>query len=320
MIRSFIYKIRNNKYKLLLFKLFVCLIITLFLDFFIGNLLKYYYFKLESGTQYRTTYSVEKTNSDILIFGTSRANKHYHPDVFRKRLNLSYYNVGYDGGSILYDYAVLKSILNRFSPKIIFLDFNIGSLKKDQDSYDRLSCLLPYYKNHDEMRSIINLKSPYEKVKLLSSIYPYNSSILTIFIGNGELSKYRIGDLKGYTPLYKTWDGISTSNNISPNYDVDSIKIKIYESFILDCIKSNVKLYIVCSPYPLLQNDISIKLGQKIAKQHNIMFLDYSKDSLFMNTPKLFADSKHLNNDGAIVFSNILIDDISIICKNNKSK
>ena len=50
------------------------------------------------------------------------------------------------------------------------------------------------------------------------------------------------------------------------------------------------------------------------------MFLDYSKDSLFMNTPKLFADSKHLNNDGAIVFSNILIDDISIICKNNKSK
>jgi hypothetical protein len=43
------------------------------------------------------TYSVEGTKADLLIFGSSRANRHYLPDNFEKRMNLSCFNIGQEG-------------------------------------------------------------------------------------------------------------------------------------------------------------------------------------------------------------------------------
>ena len=82
--------------------LFVFIIVTI-LDFGIGSALKAFYFRETSGIDYRTTYSIEKTRADLLIFGASTATHNYIPGTFEKRLNLSAYNVGRDGNSILYD-------------------------------------------------------------------------------------------------------------------------------------------------------------------------------------------------------------------------
>jgi hypothetical protein len=282
------------------------------LDVIIGNILSYFYFKQQSGLQYRTTYSIEKTKADILIFGSSRANHHYEPHIFEKRLNLSYYNVGRDGNFIFYHYAVLKGILKRYSPKIVILDIVFGEFGKNQDSYDRISSLLPYYKDHPEMRSIIELKSQYEKLKLLSSIYPYNSSIFTIAVGNAEFNKKRKSDYKGYVPLTKIWNDSIGIDKSAVKYALDSMKVKVYESFIQDCIHANVKLYIICSPYyvKFRHTDYSITVGKEIAKRYNVPFLDYSTDSIFINNPKYFADKVHLNAEGSEVFSNRVVDEI----------
>jgi hypothetical protein len=281
-------------------------------DFSIGNILSYLYFKQESGLQYRTTYSIEKTKADLLIFGSSRANHHYHPDVFEKKLHLSYYNVGRDGNFIFYHYAVLKGILKRYSPKIVILDIVQGEFQLDPNSYDRLSSLLPYYRTHPEMHSIIELRNKYEKLKLLSSIYPYNSSIFTILAGNAEFNKKRKSDIKGYVPVLKTWHNSIQMDYNPVKYKIDSIKVKAYESFIQNCIHSKVKLYIVCSPYFIKSNhtDYSIILAQGIAKKYNIKFWDFSKDSIFINNPKLFGDITHLNDDGAKIFSTKITDNI----------
>ncbi|OFX78034.1 MAG: hypothetical protein A2X12_07550 [Bacteroidetes bacterium GWE2_29_8] len=312
MIKILIYKIKKNPYKFFLVKLVVLFTIIFSLDFFIGNILGYFYFKQESGLQYRTTYSIEKTTADLLIFGSSRANHHYYPTLFEKRLNLSYYNVGRDGNFMFYHSAVLKGVLKRYSPKIIILDFIGKEFEENQNSYDRLSSLLPYYKTHPEMRSIIELKSKYERLKMPSFIYPYNSSIFTIAIGNTEFNKRRKGDIKGYIPLNKTLVGSIEIDSSSSKYEIDSIKIKAYESFIQDCKNSNVKLYIVCSPYFTSYNhsDYSLIIAKEIAKRNNIQFFDYSNDSTFLNKPQLFADISHLNEEGSKLFSNMLIDSI----------
>lgn len=312
MIKSSIYKIKRNPYTFFLFKLVVLCAIVFLLDFFVGNVLRYFYFKQESGLQYRTTYSIEKTTADLLAFGSSRANHHYQPEVFEKRLHQSFYNVGSDGNYIFYHYAVLKGVLKRYSPKIVILDFVRGEFKKNQDDYDRLSSLLPYYKGHPEMRSIIELKSPYEKLKLLSYIYPYNSAMFTIGVGNAEFNKKRMGDIKGYVPLKRIWNEPIEIEVSSVKYDIDSIKVKVFESFIKDCINAKVKLYIICSPYYIKSNhaEYSVTLGQEIAKKYNVRFFDYSRDSMFINHPKVFADIGHLNDEGAKIFSNMLIDNL----------
>lgn len=322
MIKTSFYKIKRNPYIFFLLKLVLLFAIVFVLDYSIGNILRYFYYKQESGMQYRTTYSIEKTTADILIFGTSRANHHYQPAIFEKRLNLSCYNVGRDASSIFYHYAVLKSILKRYSPKIVVLDFNGFEFSKTQLNYDRISSLLPYYRLHPEIRSIIELKSTNEKLKLLSSIYPYNSSIFSIAIGNTELNKKRWNDTKGYLPLTKIWNGSIQIDTKSFKYEVDSNIIKLYESFIKDCINSNLKLYIVCSPYLVKSNHLtySVKLGQEIAAKNNVLFFDYSEDSIFNYNSKLFADILHLNDEGAKVFSNMLIDSISKTIENKAKK
>ncbi len=295
--------------KKIFFNFFILIIVLVILDFSIGAVLNHYYFKQSSGLQFRTTYSMEKTTAEVLIFGSSRANHHYHPETFENNLHISYYNVGRDGNSIFYHYAVLKSILARYHPKIIILDVGKDEFQNDPNSYDRLSSLLPYYKTHPEIRSIVELKSPFEKYKLLSSIYPYNSSLFTIIIGNMEFNKKRKEDNKGYIPLLKVMDEPKTTEEAAGTDVLDTNKINAFTSFVTDCLHSNVKLFVVCSPYYNLKNaeSKSIALAKEIAAKAQTPFLDYSIDPFFKTNFKLFSDVAHLNDSGAKVFSSQLL-------------
>jgi hypothetical protein len=308
-------KQQRIQFRSLFIKAVLLIVIVFLLDFSIGSALDFFYFKQESGFLYRTTYAIEKTKADLLIFGSSRASRHYHPTYFTSRLGMSCYNVGHDGNFILYQYAVLSAVLKRYQPKLIVLDITRGEFAIRQNDYERLSALLPYYKRHSEIRAIVQLKSPYEPFKNLSFIYPYNSLLFSIAVGNAEFNKQKMKDIDGYVPIDKIWtQHIPDSMSLS-NYPMDSIKIKIYQSFINDCVSKNIKLVIVSSPYLFKVNntDNSIALAQAIALKNKIPFLDFSTDSFFVNNKQVFADSIHLNNRGATIFSNKVIDKISAL-------
>jgi hypothetical protein len=310
MIKFPIYKIKNNPNRLFLLKLVVFLVFISALDYSLGNIISYFYFKQQSGLQYLTTFSIEETKADGLIFGASKANHDYNPFLFEKKLNLSFYNVGRDGRPLFYHYAILKCILKRYSPKIIILDFNRDEFFKDPRSYDRIASLLPYYKNHPEIHSIIELIGPFEKYKLLSTLYQFNSVYVTLVAGN--INKKIKEENDGYVPLTGKYNLSIHVDNSSNNYEIDSNKVRVYESFIRDCINLKIKLYIVSSPEFAVPGlaDYSVLLAQEIAKKYNVAFFNYLEDSLFLKSPSLFSDYMHLNEDGSRVFSNALIQKI----------
>lgn len=306
-------KIKLNSYLYFLVKFFILLFIVFIFDFFIGSALRYLYFKQQNGYQFRTTYSLEKTNADILIFGSSRANHHYNSEIFENRLKMSCYNVGRDGSSIFYHSAILKGILKRYTPKIIILDIRRWEFVKQDINYERIASLLPYYKSHPEIRPIVELKSKYEKYKLLSNIYPYNSSIFNILIGN--LKKDGTTEIKGYLPITETItvDPVALKKGIGiSDGTIDMTEVAIYETFIKDCIKAGVELHIFCSPYfsENKKQDQSIELEKTIAEKFNIPYHDYSNEPAFLNKLPLFADYSHLNKEGAQIFTNIIIDSV----------
>jgi len=308
-------KIKESRHFPFIYKLLIFIVTLLFLDYSIGKILEYFYKRQQSGLLYRATYSIDSAKADILIFGSSRANHHYGPIIFENRLHHSCYNTGRDGQTIFYNYAVLKGVLKRYSPRMIILDFSREEFLKNQESYDKLSALLPYYKAHPEMRSIIELKSPFEKYKLLlSKTYPYNSLIFTIAIGTTELNKSREEgiDKNGYVPLTEISKKPISTDSAYENFLLDYTKINYYESFINDCMNANVKLYIALSPVFIKYTfkDPSVEIARGIAKKFNIPFYDFSKDSLFLNNAGLFADAVHLNDKGAKIFSNKVIDHI----------
>lgn len=312
MVKLLQHIIQKKNYQYLLLKIGAFMILAFVFDLLIGNLLKHFYFKQTSGWEYRTKYSIEDTKADILIFGASRAQQQYNPIYFEERLNQSCYNVGRDGEPIFYHYGVLKAVLKRYTPKMIILDIENGVFRERRDSYDRIAVLLPFYKNHPEMHSIIELRGPFEKYKLCSQIYPYNSLLFKIATGNSEMNKKRNKDINGYVPLSRSMNKPINTVDFSKKYGMDTAKINIYRSFIKDCKDANIELYIVCSPYffNAVGHDSSMSIAKEIANDNNIDFIDFSKEKEFLNNSRLFDDTVHINIAGSKIFSNKLVDSI----------
>lgn len=304
---------KNRPFSYFILKLLAFLLLVYVADFFIGNLLNNFYFKQNSGFQYRTTYAIDKTRADVLVFGSSRANHHYYPEIIESKLSMTNYNAGRDGNFIFYNYAVLEAILKRYTPKIVVLDVVKGEFRENAESYDRISTLLPYYDSHPEMRQVIELKSQFERVKLFSKIYPYNSSIFSIAIGNTEHNKKKWNDYNGFVPLNRKIAYTAKGDTTINDFKIDSVKIEYFESFIKQCKNKGIQLFIVVSPYFLISKvtDKSIIIARKIAIDNNVNFLDYSQDTTFRLNHDLFADYSHLNLDGAKLFSRKFMEDIT---------
>ncbi len=296
--------------KFLLNILLIISVITI-CDRVIGTILEHFYFRQQTGTGYRTTYSIDSTESDILIFGSSRANHSYVPEIFENKLSLTFYNTGKDGNFILYNYAVFKAIIKRYNPEMIIMDIRPEELAYRSSEYERLSSLLPYYKSHPEIRTIVDLRGPFERIKNFSAIYPYNSLILMIAMGNLESNKLRKPDNKGYIPLYKTMvqKEKDTLNIIAGT--IDENKIHALKDIVSTCKQKKIDLIFIHSPMwninqPTFYGD---KLSELCPSQ-GIRYLDLSNHPAFMNNSKLFADINHLNYEGARVLSNIVVDTI----------
>jgi hypothetical protein len=286
-----------------LFHFLIFILVIIFIDLLVGKSLEYLYFKEVSGLHYRTTFSMDSTKADIIIFGSSRANHHYVPKVFEDSMQMSIYNAGRDGQGIYYHLAILEMVLERYTPKVVILDY-YDVLRENPFEYERLVSLLPYYNKHPKLSEIIEKRSKYERVKLILHTYAYNSQPLTIIAGNMNFNKKRKNDNQGYIALNNVWKEKLNSNHLIKNFQLDTNKMEAFEKFILKAKYSGARVYIVFSPifqkdYQSIDND----LGKNICDSLNISFFDFSKDTMYLNESKLFHDIVHLNHAGATHFS-----------------
>src|SRR5690606_7066608 len=236
----------NTSLLIFIKKISAFILLLFILDYAIGRVMEHYYYKIDAHTpEQHTTYSIKYADAEIMIFGSSRAQHHYDPGSFTSS-SLTFYNTGKDGQGIFYSLAILKSLLSRSSsPKIIILDINPNEFSKNQDSYDRLAELLHYYNDHDEIQAIVNLKSPFEKIKALSSLYRYNSKILTIIKDNISPSD---DDMEyGYEPI-KTIDRKLDLVDIEDQANIDSLEVEAFENFLIDARNAGHEMYVFILP------------------------------------------------------------------------
>jgi hypothetical protein len=311
----------NRKFSRII-QILAFIIIIAVSDKVIGIILNKLYFHQKSGPGSSLTYSLSECKADILIFGNSRAQHHYDPKIISDLTGLSCFNAGLDGGhSILLPYAQIKTITDRYTPKIIILEFFPSGLVHDPSNYEKLSILLPYYNRFPELKPYILLRGPYEKIKLLSSIYPFNSDIINIlkFNTNYHYDKTKVPN--GYVPLIGNLNVSLLKPSIAKDshIEVDSNLVDALNKIIRICQKKNIKLFIINSPIfhtisdkPIAQSDAE-KLAIQIIKQNHVDFLDYSWDSTFIGHNEWFSDRAHLNSDGSKIFSNKLIEHLKNI-------
>jgi cell division protein FtsL len=289
------------------------LLLILIFDQGIGVILKHFYFRQKFGEQSQLTYVIDSTVADMLIFGSSRASHHYIPEIFEKSLNNTCFNTGKDGNYFLYSYALFKTIVKRYNPKLVIFDIRPYELGDITYEYERLSLLLPYYQKYPEIRHIIDLRGPLEKYKHISAIYSFNSVIFQVARGNLKHSKTSEPDLKGYIPLYRTMNHEKIGTWDLCNITFDENKIHALNDIISTCKQKNIELIFVNSPiWVTIQYSSCKNFISDMCSEQGIEYIDMSNDSTFINNPYYFDDISHLNNEGATIFTNMLISKMHI--------
>ena len=282
-------------------------------DRLIGSAIDFLYFRQACGPSCRLTYILDKSDADVIILGASRARFHYVSEILADGLGQSCYNTGMSGEGLPYSLAAFRAITKRYSPRIIILDVP-HLLTRLESDYSRLNCLLPYYRSHPEIRSIVNLRSAFEAEKLvLSRIYPFNSLILTIlghdFASRDELSE---PDHKGYEPLparmsLSTADGKRDNSGGMSKSEPSAEYVAMLQEIISGCKEMGIRLVLAASPvYTHKIEDADAY--EDIAAANQVPFFDYSADTGFRGRPELFYDDYHLSDEGARLFSRILAD------------
>ena len=256
----------------------------------------------------KQSYALTKCNEDIIILGSSRAEGGIMPTIITDSTNMSCYNLAVGGQNIYYDYGILNTILTHHTPKMVLLDITaIDYLDTPKWNTEKVGALNPLYNHVDSIKMLVNSIDYFNKFRLLSNTYQFNSTLFTLVSANIIERKYKNEVIKGNVPINKIYD-----KEISPpkptKIKIDDNKLVYLKKIENICYKKNIKLVLLLSPqFFLLDNSYgNMDEFQKIISGNGYNIWDYSQDTTFIRYKNLFADPAHLNIYGAKKYSKIL--------------
>jgi len=276
-------------------------------DQIMGVILRRAYFSQPAGFDYQTTEAIRLTTVPTLVLGSSRAMNIISSERMLLQLGDSCFNAGMAGQSTIYQLAILKTVLRRYTPKRVLLCVDAGGLVNDRKAYDRLARLLPYYHDDSAIREAVLTRSPWEPIKMISGIYPFNSKLLDILRGVTSRNEAEVGK-NGFIALQRTATAAPPELDYTKPELLDSLKIDAYRQLLSACRKSGVKVYVVCPPYRVnaMGTDASLMRARDIAVEMGITYYDFFADSNFLHRNDWFADFRHLNGTGAKIFTDTI--------------
>ena len=113
-------------------------------------------------------------------------------------------------------------------------------------------------------------------------------------------------------PVLKTTQPRIKLNEETVKKQIDTNFINALNRFIQIAKRNNIKLFFVESPNV---NGIEIKnksneMIEEIIQKSSVPFIEFADNKNFIGKYPLFNDDSHLNNNGAILFSELLSDSI----------
>ncbi len=258
-------------------------------------------------------------NSDIVIYGSSRALKHISPEILYDSLNVPAYNLGVNGHTLRSEYFrhTLLMKYNRL-PRLIIQTIDVTSFEKISDLYNP-DQFLPYMLNNTEMeRGIFN---GFRHIDYHLPMIRYFGKkeamleVLKLVFAERLNTPVRV---RGYRPRDQEWtDDLKSAKQKMGLLEVksDSAIIVLFEKFIAECKEKKLPLVLVYTPeYIEGQKFVSnradiLSIYSILSQKYDVPLLDYSNDSISYNR-NYFYNSGHLNKTGAELFTRMLIRDL----------
>ncbi len=303
--------------KIGLFVLVLCAV-----DFLLGAALEKLFYLQRGGKYSRITRAIyQNSGTDVLVLGSSTAHRHYIPSIISDETRLTCYNAGTKGQRMIFNLALQESIYNHYKPKYIILNIDPKFLSDHKKQYEKLADLLPYYRKNRSLEDILSKRSRFEKYKLISNLYPYNSTLAHIFyyLFTEQRDDDGFRPLRGtIKPRVKKKSNVNTQPIINEletgeSETVDLESINAFKRFIDNCKKNGTHLILVTSPNFSGQNyseEPSFTEIKRIANSNDIPFIDFSSHQEFSLNGQLFHDYQHLNERGAKKFTHLLADEL----------
>lgn len=261
--------------------------------------------------------------SDIVIYWSSRAWRHFDCGIIEERLSLDCYNLGLDWHNFWLQHLRHKMFFKyNIPPKVILVSLDVFSLDR-RDKLYHYDQFLPYLFN-SEIRKYIN---PYHNFHIWEYFFPLlryywehqeKLEVLQILWEQNSQIPTRI---KGFTWIGDSWVwGWFNARDKIGYYTVKlhHQTLKLFEEFLQEMEEQKIEVIFVYSPeYIEWQKfadnwDDVMKIYENYSKKYNIPFLDYSKKDISYQK-ELFYDNLHLNRLGAEKFTQELSNDLKDI-------
>ncbi len=299
----------KKEIKRILLTILALVVCVLLLDFGSGKVFDGLLDKLPSeGERFaKSNFVVTKVHSDFLILGSSRAECNYNSRLIQDvKLGGAVFNCGVDGSLFYFQVAALNSILDRYTPKTIVWDLQIDELAVNKQP-ENLGLLYPYYWKSDYIRHFLNEQEPDLKYKIWLNAYRYNATGSRILRSLRLPQSDKLGFLAHSSGAgFKIVDFFSIDIKQEP---LDDKKVQLLKETVARCKSSGVRLVLIHSPYfnEMKGESSTTRKIKEICEEYEVEFINDSQMPEFVGNHEYIYDALHLNEQGANLFTNMLI-------------
>jgi hypothetical protein len=253
---------------------------------------------------------------DVAILGSSRAVYHYAADTLQRRLGASVYNFGRSGqSSPLFHRAMAEMLLAEHPPRLAVLEVDAATLS-GPDDLGRLSVLLPYWRHYPAVKEVVLRRSRFERIKLLSRTYSYNSLALNMAWQRlRPQSETRLG-FRARHGTAGAGDGEALPVDTGGT-GLDRVKARNFACMVTSLRRHGVRVVAVRSPRLLASG---ADRAEAVATHRllagalaglRVPFVDFAATPApEFGDPLLFSDRDHLNEEGATRFTRLVADSL----------
>lgn len=269
---------------------------------------------------------------DFLAMGNSRCAHHIIP----AKLNKNSFNLSHNGMSLVFQTGLVDVLTKNQTLQIDTILIHIEReeiLQRIPALGKDIQHLKQYYTDNLWIKERINNLSRYEAVKYIFASYKWNGRAMNIIKNRIGSDQGGIPD-RGYVPVLA---GDRDSINVNWSYqrrleqkisftgDRINPELKTYVSHLKSiCKAKNVYLMFFTSPQykPAPNFEQADRLIQDYFESEGLVYLNYFNSMQFdtrFTTYHLWKDADHLNHDGAIVFTEIIRNDVNRLEKSGNN-
>lgn len=292
--------------KKFLINIFCFCVLLVVVDRCMGGVFDYLRENAKGGATKELYYIANESTDDVVVFGSSRANHHYVPQIIEDSLGLTCFSMGQDGNGIVLMYGRYQMLVERYNPKLIIYDVSSFDFSNKYDNSRYLDLLKEYYDKDCIKKEFAELVGWKEMCKLSSKMFQANSKVITM-LGDNVLCQ----DVnKGYIPLYSV---VTDSTRYqyefvdSTDWELDSVKLSLFERFVCDVKYRDIPLVTFVSPVYAQSARVDYVEAEKICAKYDVPFYYLMEMDGIADDYTMFQDRTHMNNTGAEKYTREII-------------